>query len=141
MKHPLRKIRLLLHVVRGVLMAGLIYPHATSEARQRLIRDWSRRMLALCGITLVVHGNSQPLERKAMVVGNHISWIDIYVIDAWRPTPFVSKAEIANWPVIGWLARTIGTIFIHREKRGDAKRIMHQLADILRGGGLIAVFP
>ena len=141
MTHPLRKVRLLLHIVRGALMAAWQYPRATPEGRLKLIRDWSQRLLALCGMTLVVHDHGETLERGAMVVGNHISWIDIYVIDAWRPTPFVSKAEIAKWPVVGFLAKTIGTVFIQREKRSDAKKIMHQLADILQAGGLIAVFP
>jgi len=141
MKHPLRKARLVFHVARGVFMAAWQYPRATLERRQQLIRDWSQRMLTLCGMTLVVHSHGETLERGAMVVGNHISWIDIYVIDAWRPTPFVSKAEIANWPIVGFLAKTIGTVFIQRGKRSDAKKIMHQLADILLGGGLIAVFP
>jgi len=141
MKHPLRKARLLLHVARGAFMAAWQYPRATPEDRQRLIRDWSQRMLALCGMTLVVHSHGEVLERGAMVVSNHVSWIDIYVIDTWRPTPFVSKAEIAKWPVVGFLAKTIGTVFIQREKRTDAKKIMHQLAEILQRGGLIAVFP
>ncbi len=141
MKHPLRKTRLILHVARGMLLAATIYPRVSAERQQQMIRDWSRRMLALCGMELVVHQHGETLARGAMVVGNHVSWIDIYVIDAWRPTPFVSKAEIAKWPVVGWLARTIGTVFIQREKRSDAKKIMHQLADILQGGGLIAVFP
>ena len=141
MKHPLRKARLVLHVARGVFLAAWQYPRAPLERRQQLIRDWSQRMLALCGMTLVVHSHGETLERGAMVVGNHISWIDIYVIDAWRPTPFVSKAEIAKWPLVGFLAKTIGTVFIQRDKRSDAKKIMHQLADILRAGGLIAVFP
>lgn len=141
MKHPLRKTRLILHIVRGVVLAALVYPRVPVERQQAMIRNWSRRMLALCGITLVVHQHGATLERGTMVVGNHISWIDIYVIDAWRPTPFVSKAEIAKWPVIGWLAKTIGTVFIQREKRSDAKKIMHQLSEILGSGGLIALFP
>jgi len=141
MKHPLRKAHLILHIVRGMVLAALVYPRVSAERQQRLIRDWSQRMLAICGIKLVVHQHGEVLGRGAMLVGNHISWIDIYVIDAWRPTPFVSKAEIAKWPVIGWLAKTIGTVFIQREKRSDAKKIMHQLADILSAGGLIALFP
>jgi len=141
MKHPLRKTRLILHIARGMLLAVTVYPRVSIERQQQMIRDWSRRMLALCGIELVVHQHGETLSGGAMVVGNHVSWIDIYVIDAWRPTPFVSKAEIAKWPVIGRLARTIGTVFIQREKRSDAKKIMHQLADILQSGGLIAVFP
>ena len=141
MKHPLRKARLILHIVRGMVLAALVYPRVPVERQQVMIRNWSQRMLALCGITLVVHQHGETLERGAMLVGNHISWIDIYVIDAWRPTPFVSKAEIAKWPVIGWLAKTIGTVFIQREKRSDAKKIMHQLSDILSSGGMIALFP
>jgi len=141
MKHPLRKTRLILHIVRGMVLAALVYPRVSVERQQGMIRDWSQRMLALCGIKLVVHQHGEVLPRGAMVVSNHISWIDIYVIDAWRPTPFVSKAEIAKWPVIGWLAKTIGTVFIQRDKRSDAKKIMHQLADLLSAGGLIAVFP
>ena len=141
MKHPLRKACLILHIVRGMVLAALVYPRMPYDRQQKMIRDWSQRMLAICGIKLVVHQHGETLASGAMLVGNHISWIDIYVIDAWRPTPFVSKAEIAKWPVIGWLAKTIGTVFIQREKRSDAKKIMHQLADILSSGGLIALFP
>jgi 1-acyl-sn-glycerol-3-phosphate acyltransferase len=141
MQHPLRKIRLILHVLRGALTALIYYPRATPERRQQLIRLWSQRMLALCGLALVIHDHGETQESGAMVVGNHISWIDIYVINAWRPTPFVSKAEIASWPIVGYLAKTIGTVFIQREKRSDTRKIMQQLADILRGGGLIAIFP
>lgn len=141
MKHPLRKAHLILHVLRGMVLAALVYPRVPVERQQAMIRNWSQRMLAICGIKLVVHQHGETLAKGAMLVGNHISWIDIYVIDAWRPTPFVSKAEIAKWPVIGWLAKTIGTVFIQREKRSDAKKIMHQLSDILSAGGLIAVFP
>jgi 1-acyl-sn-glycerol-3-phosphate acyltransferase len=90
---------------------------------------------------LVVHNDEARLDAGVLVVGNHISWIDIYVINAWRPTPFVSKAEIRNWPVIGWLAQQLGTVFIQREKRSDAKRIMHELANRLMAGEMMCVFP
>jgi 1-acyl-sn-glycerol-3-phosphate acyltransferase len=90
---------------------------------------------------LVVHNDSARLDAGALVVANHISWIDIYVINAWRPTPFVSKAEIRQWPVVGWLAQQLGTVFIQREKRSDAKRIMHELSDRLSAGELMCVFP
>jgi 1-acyl-sn-glycerol-3-phosphate acyltransferase len=98
-------------------------------------------MLQLCGMRLVVHNDGARLDEGVLVVANHISWIDIYVINAWRPTPFVSKAEIRKWPVVGWLAEQLGTVFIQREKRSDAKRIMHELADRLNAGELMCVFP
>jgi 1-acyl-sn-glycerol-3-phosphate acyltransferase len=70
-----------------------------------------------------------------------VSWIDIYVVNAWRPTPFVSKAEVRQWPIVGWLAQQLDTIFLQREKRSDAKRIMHELSERLKRGELMCVFP
>ena len=104
-------------------------------------RAWSLKMLRLCGLSLVVHNDGARLDAGALVVSNHVSWIDIYVINAWRPTPFVSKAEVGRWPLIGWFARHLDTVFIEREKRSDAKRIMHELAGRLERGELMCVFP
>jgi 1-acyl-sn-glycerol-3-phosphate acyltransferase len=88
-----------------------------------------------------VHNDDARLDEGALVVSNHISWIDIYVINAWRPTPFVSKAEVRKWPVVGWLAQQLDTVFIQREKRSEAKRIMHELSSRLAAGELMCVFP
>jgi 1-acyl-sn-glycerol-3-phosphate acyltransferase len=98
-------------------------------------------MLRRCGMKLVVHNDQARLDSGVLVVGNHVSWIDIYVVNAWRPTPFVSKAEIRGWPLIGWLAQQLDTVFLHREKRSDAKRIMHELSERLVRGELMCVFP
>jgi 1-acyl-sn-glycerol-3-phosphate acyltransferase len=117
------------------------FPRASAQQRLELNRAWSLRMLQLCGMRLVVHNDGARLDEGVLVVANHVSWIDIYVINAWRPTPFVSKAEIRKWPVVGWLAQQLGTVFIQREKRSDAKRIMHELAGRLNAGELMCVFP
>lgn len=137
----IRKARLLGHLLRGAWTVGMRFPRATPEARHAMNRAWSLRMLELCGMKLVVHNDAARLDAGALVVSNHISWIDIYVINAWRPTPFVSKAEIRHWPLIGWFAQNLDTVFIEREKRSDARRIMHELAARLERGELMCVFP
>ncbi|WP_323118358.1 lysophospholipid acyltransferase family protein [Burkholderia alba] len=137
----LRKARLVLHLLRGMAIAALCFGRVTPERQQEITRRWTEQMLRLCGMRLVVHNDGARLDARALVVGNHVSWIDIYVINAWRPTPFVSKAEVRQWPVVGWLAEKLGTVFIQREKRSEAKRIMHELADRLNGGELMCVFP
>ncbi len=74
------------------------------------------------------------------LVANHVSWLDIPVIAAARPCHFLSKAEVARWPVIGWLARSVGTLFIRRgagESRAKAGEIREHLA---LGRGIL-VFP
>ncbi|SKC63519.1 lysophospholipid acyltransferase family protein [Paraburkholderia hospita] len=141
MKLAFRKIRLVVHLLHGMWVVWTRFPRASAQQRLELNRTWSLRMLQLCGMRLVVHNDGARLDEGVLVVANHISWIDIYVINAWRPTPFVSKAEIRKWPVVGWLAQQLGTVFIQREKRSDAKRIMHELAGRLNAGELMCVFP
>ncbi|MEM5364780.1 lysophospholipid acyltransferase family protein [Paraburkholderia azotifigens] len=141
MKLAFRKVRLVVHLVYGMWLLWTRFPRASAQQRLELNRAWSLRMLQLCGMRLVVHNDGARLDEGVLVVANHISWIDIYVINAWRPTPFLSKAEIRKWPVVGWCAQQLGTVFIQREKRSDAKRIMHDLAARLNAGERMCVFP
>lgn len=141
MKLALRKIRLVMHLLHGMWTVWTRFPRASAQQRLEMNRAWSLRMLQLCGMRLVVHNDDARLDEGVLVVANHVSWIDIYVINAWRPTPFVSKAEIRKWPVVGWLAQQLDTVFVQREKRSDAKRIMHELAERLNAGQKMCVFP
>ncbi|CAD6542030.1 lysophospholipid acyltransferase family protein [Paraburkholderia sabiae] len=141
MKLAFRKVRLVVHLVYGMWQLWTRFPRASAQQHLELNRAWSLRMLQLCGMRLVVHNDGARLDEGVLVVANHISWIDIYVINAWRPTPFLSKAEIRKWPVVGWCAEQLGTVFIQREKRSDAKRIMHDLAERLNAGERMCVFP
>jgi 1-acyl-sn-glycerol-3-phosphate acyltransferase len=136
-----RKARIFAHLLHGMWTVATRFPNATPQVRMELNRAWSIEMLRRCGMKLVVHNDQARLDSGALVVGNHVSWIDIYVVNAWRPTPFVSKAEVRSWPVVGWLAQQLDTIFLQREKRSDAKRIMHELAQRLVRGELMCVFP
>jgi 1-acyl-sn-glycerol-3-phosphate acyltransferase len=136
-----RKVRIFGHLLHGMWTVATRFPNATPQVRMELNRLWSIEMLRRCGMKLVVHNDQARLDSGALVVGNHVSWIDIYVVNAWRPTPFVSKAEVRQWPLVGWLAQQLDTIFLQREKRSDAKRIMHELSERLVRGELMCVFP
>jgi 1-acyl-sn-glycerol-3-phosphate acyltransferase len=76
-----------------------------------------------------------------LLVSNHVSWLDILVINAVRPARFVSKADVRHWPLVGELITAAGTLYIEREKRRDAMRVVHRMADSLREGDVVAVFP
>lgn len=141
MKGTLAKLRLVLHFLHGVWIVATRYGRLSEEGRRALNRAWSLKLLRLVGMRLVVHHDDRRIDHGVLVVGNHVSWLDIYVINAWRPTPFVSKAEVRQWPVVGWLAHRLDTIFIHREKRRDAQRAMHEMAARLEGGGRVCLFP
>lgn len=139
----LRKTALGLHLVRGVLTCAVLFPWLGAESRQRHIRNWSRKLLAICGIEVEVQGLApgQPAPRGAMMVCNHISWLDIYVLHSWQPSRFVAKSEIRGWPVIGWLCAVTGTIFIERASKRDAHRVLHHITDAMLQGDLVSVFP
>ena len=76
-----------------------------------------------------------------LLVANHISWLDITSLHAARYCRFVSKADIKKWPVIGTLATGVGTLFIERESRRDAMRVVQHMTTRLREGDAIGIFP
>ena len=139
----LRKTALVLHLLRGLVTCAVLFPWLGVESRQWHIRRWSRRLLRICGVTLEVQGlqPGQAMPHGAMVVSNHISWLDIYVINSWHPVRFVAKSEIRDWPVIGWLCGQTGTIFIERARKRDAHRVLHAITDVMLQGDLVCVFP
>lgn len=149
---PLRVLLLLLHVVDGVLITGLIYPFIGQPARNRIKRAWARMLLWLAGVRVTVSGLVP--ERKFGATGvrgggatgvlllvNHVSWIDIFALDAVLPSRFVAKAEIARWPLLGQLVTLVGTLYIERGRRHAVALINHKVRDRLLAGEAIALFP
>lgn len=136
-----RLARLILHLLQGLATCALVFPWVGAAARARLVRRWSARLLGICNVRLA-HGavDAAPLAH-ALVVSNHVSWLDIFVINAIMPCRFVSKAEIRAWPVLGWLAAQAGTVFIDRGSRRDLRQIFKGMIDALRQGQRVAFFP
>jgi len=137
----IKKLRLGLHLARGMLTAATLFPFLSQPQKDRRIRAWSQKLLKLCGMRLEVEQHAPVPEGGVMLLCNHVSWIDIFALNAWQPVRFVAKAEIRHWPLVGWLCVQTRTIFLQRERRADARRIMHYLADCLRDGDVITVFP
>jgi 1-acyl-sn-glycerol-3-phosphate acyltransferase len=135
-----RIVRALVHVLRGLWIVRSDFGRLTPEACHLLVREWSRRMLAIMGVQLIVKG-TPPTHGPLLLVANHISWLDILVMDAAQPARFVSKADVKAWPVLGSLVVGAGTLFIERESRRDAMRVVHQMAQSLRAHDILAVFP
>ena len=135
-----RLLRLLLHIGAGVYLVRWRFPGLSASARQATVRDWTQRALRIMGVRLQVLCEP-PQAGPLLVICNHISWLDILIINASQPCRFISKAEVQHWPVIGRLAIGAGTLFIERQKRSDALRVAQQTAAALRAGDLVALFP
>lgn len=123
----------------GLLVTLLVFPLCSEAARLRLKSSWAVALLDTLGVG--VEADLTHAVPGALVVANHISWIDIYVINAALPSAFVSKAEVRNWPVIGWLAARNDTIFLRRGSRGHARIVNQEIADLLDRGRHVALFP
>ncbi|WP_243048484.1 lysophospholipid acyltransferase family protein [Dyella sp. RRB7] len=138
---------LLLHVVLGVLLCSLVLSWNRNAVMRdgrepfahRTIRWWSTALLRIFGLRSVRVG--KPLPDAALFVANHTSWIDIELLHSQRAACFVAKAEIASWPLVGWLAASGGTIFHRRGNNHSLAAVMQVMVDRLRGGRSVAVFP
>jgi 1-acyl-sn-glycerol-3-phosphate acyltransferase len=138
---------IILLFINGILIAAAIFPaltffYSATEAKSR--RDaiktyWLKSFSAIVNLYIVKKGELP--EQGALLVSNHISWLDIIVIGQYLPAYFVAKSDILNWPVIGYLARQGGTIFI---RRGDKKHILataEKMVWLLKQNSNIIAFP
>ena len=127
-------------VFQGLWLAGVRMPRLDAAGRHAIVQRWSVQMLRTLGVEVRVTGT--PHVGAVLFVANHVSWLDIPALHASAPhARFVSKAAIAHWPLLGSLARAGGTLFIERERKRDAMRVVHEIADALRQGDAVAVFP
>ncbi len=137
----------------GLLLGGLatvllVFPLMAPARRDATVAGWSRWLVRACGVRLNVEqpggAGVTPLPLRPggrMLVANHVSWLDIFVINALAPSWFIAKADIASWPLIGTLVGRTGTIFLERGKRHAVHEALHKVAAHLSAGRRIAVFP
>lgn len=130
-----RLFRLILHTVVGLFMAVA----AALSARPEV---WSQRWFGglLNILNLQLYSQGARDVAPALVAGNHQSWLDIAVLATLKPVVFVSKAEIRQWPLIGWLSRSADTLFIERGGHGT-KALNQDITTMLAGGRCVVVFP
>ncbi|ARP96630.1 lysophospholipid acyltransferase family protein [Bordetella genomosp. 13] len=127
-------------IIFALLCVGLVYPWLGAGPRAWLNRNWSRCLLRACGIRLSVSGEPR-LQGAVLWVANHVSWIDIFVVNAVRSTSFVAKAEIRSWPLVGWLAVGAGTLFIDRGQRHAVHDMGQAIHKCFARGDAVGLFP
>ncbi|TFZ03661.1 lysophospholipid acyltransferase family protein [Ramlibacter humi] len=135
-----RLARALAHAIAGYCTILFVFPRLDEAGRQQRVQLWAGRMLHVLGIGLEVRG-VPPTRGPVLLVSNHISWLDILVMHAARHCRFVSKADVKRWPLIGPMATGAGTLYIERESRRDAMRVVHHMAERLQAGDILAAFP
>ena len=140
LRRAIRISLLVSHLAWGMTLAGLVFPLFKPALRDRLIMAWARRLLRVLGVQAQVAA-APSLPGGALLVCNHVSWLDIYLIYAAQRVHFVSKSEVRAWPVAGWLAHKTGTLFLERGRRADTARVNAEMRALMQSGAWVAVFP
>lgn len=132
--------RILLHVITGVCILFFILPFSSQAQKDRHIQQWSKRLLKIFHIQLRLVGADKLVSTPYLMASNHISWLDIQVINAFKPVRFVAKSEVRAWPVFGWMASQLGTVFIRRDSARHARQVVDQMAAVLKAES-VCIFP
>lgn len=143
-----RVLRIFLSLIFSVLMYGvallikLLTPR-THPFRFKIVcratSFWAYGIARIWGMKIRISGS--PPSAPFFLVSNHISYTDIILLCATSPAWFISKSEVADWPLIGPLTRVGPTIYINREQRRDVKRMNQLISDLVGNGGAVGFFP
>ena len=139
----LRRMRRLGGFVACVLVTWARAARASSApgVAAALAVDCARRTLAILGVRVARTGAIGLDDGPLLVVANHVSWLDVYLLNAFATARFVAKSDVRGWPLVGPIAAAFGTFFIVRGSYRDAARVKDAIVDALRRGERVVVFP
>ena len=138
----LRCGRTLVHIVGGLATTVFVFPWIGANTREDVIRRWCRQFLTMLEVEArVLWHHDTGVPRNVLIVANHISWLDIFVLLSFQPARFVAKADLKRLPVVGRLIANAGTLFIERERRRDTHTVNRATVDALERGDVVVVFP
>jgi len=123
------------------LAARWVCPRLSASGRMLLLERFASRTLGILGVRVTSRGRRPHHEGPCLIVANHVSWLDIYVLNALGGARYVAKSDVACWPLAGAIARGFETLFIVRGSLRDARRVKDEVAAALRQGHRVVVFP
>ncbi|HEX5338187.1 MAG TPA: lysophospholipid acyltransferase family protein [Gallionella sp.] len=140
-----RGCRVALHLIYGALLA-IAYPHLEQARRRRTLRQWNKQLLGILNVGIQIDGEVPTRGTGGfMLVANHISWLDVLVLNAICPARFIAKSEVRGLPFIGWLSRRTGNVCIERAMRQDAASnaasVNRHVRELLEQGICVGLFP
>ncbi|CAM4312031.1 lysophospholipid acyltransferase family protein [Kerstersia similis] len=141
LRFTLRAMLLVPWLMSGLLTVALLYPVFMAGRGEGIVRGWSRILMRwCCGVRCEVVG--QPLLKGPVLwTSNHVSWVDIFIINSVRASIFIAKKEVRQWPLIGWLAAGVGTLFIDRGYRQAVREVGQAVEIHFRRGRSVGLFP
>lgn len=120
-------------------LAAPLWRSRSRRGQGRILRAWARCLAHL--LCMRVHRLGRPPEAPFLLVSNHLSYVDIVAYWTVLEAHFLSKAEVASWPLLGRLSRSVGTLFIDRARRSDVARVVAEIEQCLARGESVLFFP
>ena len=138
-------------LIVAILSVLVFFPFFQQATRGRWVKRLSGVLMRVFGIRVTIHGQVpreqaadcgiSPDELGYMVCSNHISFVDIFVLNVVLPCRFVAKKEIASWPVFGFISRKVGTLFIDRSRKRAVIEIAEMMSSAIQDGTNVLFFP
>ena len=134
-------------LIIGHLLYGFFYffhvLYINEKSKNKFIKSWSKKLLKILKVNLIVNSNLKKIlsENNYLIVSNHISWLDIFLINSIYPVTFLSKSSVSMWPFIGSLTKSANTIYIDREKIRAIKGAKIKIEYYLKNEGSVYFFP
>lgn len=134
-----RLVRVTVHLLSVAVIMPRVFARSDQPQREVLLQRWNADVLRLLGVQRLLHGELS--KEPALLISNHVSWIDIMTINSVRASRFVSKQEVANWPIVGTMVTLAGTLYVDRSQRRDAQRVLQEITHSLQEARSVVVFP
>ena len=138
-------VRLMLHIVYGLVLTAILWPLFSKPMRTRIEQRYALRLLAILRVRLEIEFESPESDYAQygpfLICSNHVSWLDIFAFNAHQPVTFIAKSEVSQWPLVGILATRTGTLFVERGRRHAVRQVIQDAVKVLEKGRTVAVFP
>jgi 1-acyl-sn-glycerol-3-phosphate acyltransferase len=125
---------------RGAWIVARRFPKLATAQQHQEVQRWAQQVLAILEIPVQTN-MAAPHGFSGLVVCNHLSWLDVLVLQSLMPVVFVAKSEVRQWPVVGYLAQAAATIFVDRSSARSAHAMVKDSAAAIAQGHAVVAFP
>ena len=140
----IKYLQLVGQMVSAIWILWFVFPRVDRDTQLNQIQVWAKKTLQVMG--LMVHyeeaSSTAQLSRMPLIlVANHVSWLDVLIIQSLQPSIFIAKSEVRQWPLVGAMAQASGVVFVDRESTRSTLKMVESVSLALQQGYCVAGFP
>jgi 1-acyl-sn-glycerol-3-phosphate acyltransferase len=140
----IKYLQLVGQMVSAIWILWFIFPRVDRDTQLNEIQVWAKKTLHVMGLRVHYEEASSTAQLSTMpliLVANHVSWLDVLIIQSLQPSIFIAKSEVRQWPLVGAMAQASGVVFVDRESTRSTLKMVESVSLALRQGYCVAGFP